>query len=136
MYALTSMFGLGLDSFLACLAIGAHELSWQERVRLAVAFGACDAAATFVGAVRPHWLLEPPALAIYVVFVLVLGRAARSNRTLLYILPVLLSLDNLFSGAPPSTALLLGLGSAVMAMFGLSFTAACRRLILKRQEEF
>jgi len=135
MYPLTSVFGLGLDSFLACLAIGSHELSWRERLRLAVAFGVCDAAATGLGSIRPHRIPEPPALLIYLLCALLLSRAARSSRTLLYALPALLSVDNLFAGAPASMALLLGLGSAAMAMFGLSLAAACRGVILDGQGE-
>jgi len=132
MYMLTSVFGLGLDSFLACLVIGWQELSWRERVRLAVAFGACDAAATLLGAFRPHPLPERPAFVLYLLFVLLLGRAARSSRTLIYALPALLSLDNLWGGRPASLTLALGLSSAVIAMCGLSLASACRRLILKR----
>jgi hypothetical protein len=126
------MYGLGLDSLLACLAIGAHGLSWRERLRLAGAFGVWDAAATVLGSFRPHRLPEPPALVIYLLCALLLSRAARSNRALLYALPALLSIDNLFGGAPASMALLVGLGSATMAMFGLSLAAACRRVILER----
>jgi putative Mn2+ efflux pump MntP len=129
MGALVSMLGFGVDSFLASLPVGLRKLSWCEQMRLAVAFGVCDATATLLGSVRPHQLPHPPALLIYFLCALLLGRAARSNRTLLYALPALLSIDNLFAGTPASLAFLLGLSSAVMATLGLLLAAACRRLL-------
>ncbi len=46
--------GLGIDSFIACLAMGALPITRWEAVRLAAAFGLCDAAATLIGMQIPH----------------------------------------------------------------------------------
>ena len=118
-----------MDSFLASLVLGLGRQTWGERLRLAAAFGVCDAIATLLGSLRPLPVLRPPALLIYLLCALLLSRAARSNRTLLYVLPALLSVDNLFCGAQAGTALLLGLDSAAMAALGFLLVAACRRLL-------
>jgi hypothetical protein len=128
MHPLTSMFVLGLDSFVTCLAIGSHVLSWRERIRLALAFGACDATATLLGTVRPHRVEVLAAFPVYILCALVIGRAYRPGSRLLYALPVLLSIDNLFSGVPVSMAPGLGFSSLAMALLGLSLAAACRRV--------
>jgi hypothetical protein len=124
-----STLGFGLDSLLASLALGFGKLSWRERLRLAAAFGGCDVAATLLGTVRPHHLPHPPALVVYFLCALLAGRAARSSRALLYALPALLSIDNLFGGAPASLALLLGAGSATMSMCGFLLASVSRRLL-------
>jgi hypothetical protein len=48
MSLLTPLFALGLDSAACCMAIGTIALSSGERFRLALAFGACDMAASIV----------------------------------------------------------------------------------------
>jgi len=135
MHALISMVGLGFDSFLACLAIGFYAASWRERFRLAVAFGACDAAATLLGSVWPHPFPEPLALATYFLCVFLLAMAAQSRRELLHALPVLLSVDNLFGGLSANTAPALGAGSALMALLGLSLAALGRRVFSTLEAE-
>jgi hypothetical protein len=50
MNALDSSLLLGLDSALCCFAIGCTSLAWNARLRLAFAFGACDAIASAAGA--------------------------------------------------------------------------------------
>jgi hypothetical protein len=126
MHGLFSVVGLGCDSFLAGVAIGCYALSRRERFGFAIAFGACDAAATFAGSLWPHRLAEPPALAIYLICVWLLASAARTHRVLLYCLPVLLSVDNLFGGVPASMAPALGGSSAAVALLGLSLAALGR----------
>jgi hypothetical protein len=120
MYAVFSLVGLGYDSFLASLVIGSYALTWRDRFRFAIAFGCCDAAAVLMASILPHRLPGPPAVAIYLACVFVLAVAARTSRTVLYALPLLLSMDNLFSRAPASMAPVLGASSAVMALLGLS----------------
>ena len=120
--------GLGTDSFLACVAIGSLAISLRERIWLAAAFGAFDACATLIsnaGVVLP----EPLALTIYLVCAFLLGYAAKSRRSIVYLLPLLLSVDNVFSGGTPVFALLLGVSSGVMAMAGLVLGGACRRWV-------
>jgi putative Mn2+ efflux pump MntP len=124
----TSGFGLSLDSLVAGFAIGHLSLSWRERLNLAIAFGAWDAAASFAGLGFPHRSLEPPSLMIYILCALLLGRAAQSSRNLLYALPAVFSIDNFFSGCPANAALALGLSSTILSLFGLSVAVACREL--------
>jgi putative Mn2+ efflux pump MntP len=128
-----SGLGLSLDSLVASCAIGFLSLSWRERLNLAIAFGAWDAAAILMGSAIPHRLLEPPSLAIYILFVLMLSLAARSNRRLLYALPMILSIDNFFSGCPASAAFALGLSSATLSLLGFSAEAALRHLSRSQQ---
>jgi len=135
MYAVISLVGLGSDSFVASLVIGSYALTWRDRFRYAIAFGCCDAAAVLMGPMLPHRVPGPPALAIYLACVLVLAVAARTRRTVLYALPLLLSMDNLFSGAPPSMAPLLGASSAVMALLGLSLAVLGREESMLSESE-
>lgn len=74
-------------------------------------------------------------LAIYLVCVLLLVSAARTSRLVLYSLPVLLSVDNLFSGVPASLAPALGASSAVMALLGLSLAALGRKMFYGLEAE-
>jgi putative Mn2+ efflux pump MntP len=134
MYPLAAIFDLGLDSLLAGLALGSRSLSWRDRLRFAMIFGLCDATANLCGSVWQHPFPEPPALAIYILCALSLCFAARYSRSLLYALPVLLSIDNLFSGGPATMAPLLGFSSAAMALLGLTVAAACRRMFFERAE--
>jgi putative Mn2+ efflux pump MntP len=132
MSALVSTLGFGADSFLASLVLGLGQQTWGERLRLAMTFGFYDAISTLLGSLRPLPLLHPPALLTYLLCALLLSWATRSNRKLLYALPALLSVDNLFCGAPAGMALLLGLGSAAMATLGSLLAPACRRLLAAR----
>lgn len=110
---------LSVDSFIACLAIGASPLTRREIARLTAAFGICDACGTLLGSLIPHAIPSPPEFAIYLVCALMLGIASRYDRRIVYTLPILLSIDNIFGGAPASLAPALGLSSAVMALAGL-----------------
>jgi hypothetical protein len=129
------MVGLGFDSFLVCLAIGCCAWSWPERFQFAVAFGTCDAAATLLGSMWPHLLSPPLALLVYLPCVCLLAPAAQNRRVLLYALPLLCSVDNLFGGLPASTAPALGAGSATMAFLGLSLSGVGRRMLLAPKAE-
>jgi hypothetical protein len=130
MDALLRIAGLGLDSFLACLVMGAFGVTRREAFGIAAAFGACDAMASLVGSLWP--LQIPPAAAVgaYLLCPILLISAARSKRTLLYGLPILLSLDNLCSATPAAMAPWLGAGSAVMALVGLRVAALVRNRML------
>jgi len=78
---------------------------------------------------------EPPALAIYLICVLLLASSTRARRALLYCLPVLLSVDNLFGGVPASLAPAVGESSALMALLGLSLAAVGRDLFVGSDAE-
>jgi zinc transporter ZupT len=134
MRLLFSVLGFGLDSLLAGLIVGSLLRSWRERLGLSLAFGAFDAAAAFAGTVWLHRVPEPPALAVYLMCALLLAAAARYNRRLLYLLPLALSTDNFFSGAAGS-ALTLGVGSALLALLGLSLAAFGRSMFLASPQE-
>jgi putative Mn2+ efflux pump MntP len=135
MHAFSFVVEFGLDSYLAGLAVGSFAFSERHRLRLAFAFGACDAAATLAGSLWAHRLQDFPALPIYLLCAFLVARAVRSNRALLYPLPVLLSVDNFFSGNPASTAPALGFGSAVFVLLGLSVAAAFQRVFHVAQAE-
>jgi hypothetical protein len=130
MDALLRVAALGLDSFLACLVIGAYGVSRAEAFGLAATFGACDAAASLVGSIWPLQLPPLVAVGLYLMCPLLLVSAARSRRILLFGLPVLLSLDNLCSTTPAAMAPVLGAGSAAMALAGLRIANIVRTRVL------
>jgi hypothetical protein len=126
---------LGADSGLFCLAMGPLALSHNDRIRLALAFGICDAAASVFG-LRLQYSTLPrlPEFWLYLGCAVVLGLAARRNRSFLYGVPVLLSLDNLTTGLPIGPAIAAGICSSTLAAIGLfagavgqwAARAACR----------
>ena len=135
MHVLIFAVQFGFDSFLAGLAVGSCALSNRHWLRLEFAFGACDAAATMARSLWPHRLPELPAFPIYLLCAFMFARAIRSNRALLYTLPVLLSVDNFFAANPAGMAPTLGSGSAVFLILGLSVAAAFQRVFLVVQAE-
>jgi hypothetical protein len=130
MDALPRVAALGLDSFLACLVIGAYGVSRAQALGLAATFGACDAAASLLGSIWPLQLPALVAVSVYLVCPLLLVSACRSRRILLFGLPVLLSLDNLCSMTPAAMAPMLGAGSAAMALAGLLVADRVRMRVL------
>jgi putative Mn2+ efflux pump MntP len=147
MHSLTSIIALGLDSFLACAAIGTFSLNGRDRLRLSSAFGAADAIATLLGpqiahqsgSLLSHRLsgsLEFASIALCSVCLCTLGaflfpRITRRPRTLIYLAPLVCSLDNLFAGSPPDSALLAGLSSACLALAGLAVGMACHNFFTR-----
>jgi hypothetical protein len=94
MNTLDSSLLLGLDSALCCFGIGCTSLAWSTRMRLALAFGACDATGSVAGALLHHPLAAPPSYAVYLCCAVLLAVAARYSRNILYALPVLFSLES------------------------------------------
>ncbi|HTA23100.1 MAG TPA: hypothetical protein VK763_06175 [Terriglobales bacterium] len=135
MLVVFSVLGLGLDSLLAGLLLGSFMRSWRERFSLAMSFGACDAAATLAGSVWPHRIATPSTFVTYLVCALLLAAAARYKRALFYLLPLVLSIDNLFGGVPASSALMAGAESTLMALLGLSLATSSRNLFLASRAE-
>lgn len=135
MHVLTLVFSFSLDTLLVCLGIGWHVRSRRERLRLAMVFGACDAMAAALGSLWQYRLPDLATFCIYLLCAFLLGQAVRSRSVLIYVLPVLLSLDNLFSGVPSNLAPALGLGSALMALLGLSLSAFAGRMFLVLEAE-
>jgi hypothetical protein len=130
---------LGIDSLIACLAIGAlvDRRSW---VRLAALFAAADAIAFLIGAGLGWGLMSEAAsevietgtLVLLGVYLLVVaaGTAQMTARRAIWVLPFALTLDNLTfglageqTGSIPGEALAMALSSGMLAYLGL-FAAA------------
>jgi hypothetical protein len=118
---------LGSDSLLAGVVIGPVVRTRARRVGLALAFGACDGIAALLGAGYPHAGPELPGGLLYALAAAATVLAARRSAGWLLVGPVLLSLDNLASGAPASAALPLAVSSAALAFAGLAMSAALTR---------
>jgi putative Mn2+ efflux pump MntP len=117
---------LAIDSFVACLAIGLQRLSWHERLALAASFGLCDGMASSLGSLHLHAIPGMFPFTAYIFCAYVLGRAAAMSRPLLYLLPTILSIDNLLSADSTGTSPIIGLTSAAVALLGLSLGGALR----------
>jgi hypothetical protein len=126
---------LGIDSFIACLAIGAlvDRRSW---VWLAALFAAADAGAFLIGAGLGWGLMSEAAseligmgtLVLLGVYLLVVaaGTAQVTARRAVWLLPFALTLDNLafgMAGEPISSVLAQAVSSGMLAYLGL-FAAA------------
>lgn len=139
---LRSALILGIDSAVAAIAVGPLIRGGWARLAVALLFGACDAAASFAawsfGFVPPRWFAATGAggVALYGAYLLALGGIAGRRRRLLYVLPVLLSLDNLLSPAALPDALLFGVVSAALAGFGLVVGAGMAIPIGRRREQW
>jgi hypothetical protein len=126
---------LGIDSLIACLAIGAlvDRRSW---VWLAALFAAADAGAFLIGAGLGWGLMSEAAseligmgtLVLLGVYLLVVaaGTAQVTARRAVWLLPFALTLDNLafgMAGEPTSSVLAQAVSSGMLAYLGL-FAAA------------
>ena len=122
---------LGIDSLIACLAIGAlvDRRSW---VWLAALFATADAAAFLIGAGLGWGLMSQAAsevigmgtLVLLGVYLLVVaaGTAQVTARKAVWVLPFALTLDNLtfgLAGEPTSSVLAQALSSGMLAYLGL-----------------
>jgi hypothetical protein len=125
---------LGIDSFIACMAIGAIvDKRW--RLPLAAAFGVADAAAFLIGA-GLGWtisegvtaFLEVGTLAALGVWLVVVAVGTRRMADLwpLWVLPLALTMDNIaygvasdYSGSLLGHAVEQGASSALLAVAGL-----------------
>ena len=137
---------LGIDSLIACLAIGAlvDRRSW---VWLAALFAAADAAAFLIGAGLGWGLMSQAAsevigmgtLVLLGVYLLVVaaGTAQVTARKAVWVLPFALTLDNLafgLAGEPTSSVLAQALSSGMLAYLGL-FAAAWLPRVLPAKVE-
>jgi putative Mn2+ efflux pump MntP len=105
-------FLLGLDGFLACTALGPQQYVKSHRYRLAAAFGLCDALALVVGGIlvnaRTQYAVSfanhaaPFLIAAYGVYVAIEaiseGGTGCRRPSLVYLLPVIMSIDNFTAG--------------------------------------
>jgi putative Mn2+ efflux pump MntP len=149
------LFGVlaGVDNLQVCSSIGLLPIERRRRHLLAAAFSLCEIAAPLLGLLLGHLLLrslEGAAAKAGPLLMLLCGgavllwdrlpglssRPVRSS-SLLFGLPLSLSLDNLLGGAGISAlhypmipaALLIGLVSASMSCAGLYLGAWLRRLV-------
>jgi hypothetical protein len=130
MHSLYAIATFSLDSFIASLVIGCGSIGWRARITLAAGFGICDCAAAAAGAFLPPVDLDSSQFAIYVVCVMLVAANARNRRpALLYTLPLLLSVDNLFCASSLGSASILGLGSGVSSLLGFGAAAFGKKAI-------
>ena len=137
---------LGIDSLIACLAIGAlvDRRSW---VWLAVLFAAADAGAFLIGSGLGWGLMSEAAseligmgtLVLLGVYLLVVaaGTAQVTARGAVWVLPFALTLDNLafgMTGEPTSSVLAQALSSGMLAYLGLFAAAWLPRVLPARVE--
>jgi hypothetical protein len=137
---------LGIDSLIACLAIGAlvDRRSW---VWLAALFAAADAGAFLIGTGLGWGLMSQAAseligmgtLVLLGVYLLVVaaGTAQVTARRAVWLLPFALTLDNLafgLAGEPTSSVLAQALSSGMLAYLGL-FAAAWLPRVLPAKVE-
>ena len=137
---------LGIDSLIACLAIGAlvDRRSW---VWLAALFAAADAAAFLIGTGLGWGLMSQAAseligmgtLVLLGVYLLVVaaGTAQVTARRAVWVLPFALTLDNLafgLAGEPTSSVLAQALSSGMLAYLGLFAAAWLPRVLPARVE--
>lgn len=135
---------LGVDSLIACLAIG-PIVSRRSRLPLAALFGVCDGVAFLIGSAF-HWQISAPvvnsvqtavlvAMGIYLLVVSVgIRRVARTSAV--WVLPFALTLDNITYGlVDQSTASVVGqagqqaASSALLALIGLLAGAVLPRFV-------
>jgi putative Mn2+ efflux pump MntP len=127
---LLTALSLGLDSFMAGLAIGPILPSWGGRMLSALAFGLCDGLASWLGASIQHQLPDLPEFVLYIGSVVLLLAGAIRSRAWLFALPLVLSIDNLAAAVPAGQAPVLALGSAAMAGVGLALGGVGRMMAL------
>jgi putative Mn2+ efflux pump MntP len=134
---------LSVDSVLVSFALGACRLDRKQKDRLAAAFGVFDGAASLIGlllgvslasklALFGHWG-GPALVGAYAVSMMVLARLSRTmadsgsrrRRQMLYLFPILMSLDNLTAsfalhhvGSPLVCAAVIGTMSGLGSICG------------------
>ncbi len=134
---------LSIDSVLVSFALGACRIESKQRDRLAAAFGVCDGAASLIGlllgvslasklALLGHWA-GPALVGAHAVIILVLARLGRTMTDsgsrrgiqLLYLFPIVMSLDNLTAsfgllnaGSPLACAAVIGSISGLGSICG------------------
>lgn len=151
---------LSFDTFLVSVALGMILLSQSRRRNLILLFAMCDGfgslagfflSANFVGTAT-LWFgkFQPFVLCLYLLLIIgfswylrTMGSSLRST-TVFYLLPLLLSFDNLTAGVslnlasmPPAVfAMIAGFASALAAWFGLQLGSATRRHLPIRTLQF
>lgn len=136
---------LGIDSLIACFAVGAL-VGRRSRLPYAALFGVCDAGAFLLGTAL-HWTMPEATaqvvstaalvgLGLYLV-VVAIGAQKVADTRWVWALPALLTLDNIgfglidhsWSSAVPVEAAEQALSSILLAAVGLAASAAVVRAI-------
>jgi hypothetical protein len=135
---------LGIDSFIACMAIGAIvDRRW--RLPLAALFGVADGCAFLIGAGLGWTISESvtgflevgtlAALAYYLIVVAAGSRLVKATWAV-WLVPIALTMDNLafgvandYSGSLAGHAALQALSSALMALAGLYVAGVLPRVV-------
>lgn len=134
---------LSWDSLFASGLLGFSQCDSKRRLRLAGAFGVADAVASMLAPspIIAHpvgdWLLPFPFVLVsaYLAAMLVILYSIRSKRIrgLVYLVPILLSLDNLLTpqiGSPSVLAILvLGIISAAMSLTGFAAASFIKKAV-------
>ncbi|CAD6514450.1 hypothetical protein ACFQ3P_04610 [Paraburkholderia sabiae] len=117
----------GWDSLFAGAVLGFAISRWRGRLAMAVLFGVCDGGATLLGDVVSHRAIDMPDAAPFIFLFIVLALAIRGRRNWLWMSPLLFSVDNFFSMAPPGDVPWLTCSSAFLAWTGLSLSGLLMR---------
>lgn len=112
-------FRLGGDSLLMGLGAGFVVLRLRDRVAWAIAFGACDGAASVLGAECLHRSIDIPGAAYFALIGLMVALVSCGKRWVLWCVPLIFSVDNFFSMTPADEAPVLAMSSALFAFVGL-----------------
>jgi hypothetical protein len=125
-------FRLSVDSFIAAGIVGAIVIRTRTKIILAVAFGICDALASFAAS---EWKITCPLplsisgsflLAVYLFLVIIASHAATKNIWIFYGLPVFSALDNLVFRSEGILAT--GVLSAAIAGLGVLLSSSLVRI--------
>lgn len=136
---------LGIDSFIACLAVGAL-ITGKARFAFAALFGIADGGAFLLGTAL-HWEMSEEvatfvssaaliALGVYLIAVAILSRKVANTRYV-WALPFALTLDNISFGLVDGTSSVAVsffeqlVSSTLLAMAGLLVSAAIVRAVPK-----
>jgi putative Mn2+ efflux pump MntP len=145
---LTFALALSFDSFLVSVALGALGVERSTKRKLVVWFGVCDSLASvagcslsmgFAGHEREKFL--PFVLCLYLVVIFSFAAYTRTIKlhrpspNIFYVLPFVLSFDNLVAGMSldlpalslPVFTMIVGSASALAALFGLQLGLLARR---------
>jgi len=127
-------FLLSIDSLLASLALCIARVEPRRQIKLAIAFGACDGAASLIRClfnvtagnvplVNSHWFQLGMGLYLLAVYLVCLFKAAIAFRSpFMWTVPLVLSIDNLagpqISPVSAGSVALVALASASMSLVG------------------
>ncbi|MGF6508565.1 hypothetical protein [Paraburkholderia sp. 32] len=122
-------FRLGGDSLLVGLGVGFVVWHLHERFAWSIAFGACDGAASLLGAACLHHSIDIPDLAYIFLIVLMVPLVLRGKRWALWFAPLIFSFDNFFAYSPRDETVFLAVSSGLLAFVGMYGARALSRAV-------